>query len=127
MKIIQRESDFQKLRADGNVDSSVLSYIQNYFEQFASKTEHELSIEDVGMIVILEKCDQDIFTPEMPLPSLFRSVPEETRLIHLSTPEGKQIELIQTLFLPNNEMGIDLFGVRGEISEEINRILSKEL
>lgn len=127
MKMIQNGRDFDHLRMEGDIDTAVLSYIEDYFHQFAVQTEEGLSIQDVGMIVILEEGDRDMFCSELLLPSVFRSVPEETKLIPIQTSAGNIIEVFQSLFLPNNEMGIDLFCVKGGVSKEIQDRLMGEL
>ena len=126
MIIIRNESDFRNLRAEWRHSKVILDYIHKYFDGFAIDKNGELSIEDVGLIAILDKGDKDIFCPEMLLPSFFRSVPEETTLIRLNTSEGETTELFHALFLPNNEMGIDIFCVKDYVSVEIKNVLLKE-
>lgn len=127
MKVIQNGRDFEHLRMEGDIDTAVLSYIEDYFKQFAVRTEDGLTIQDVGMIIILEEGDRDMFCSELLLPSVFRSVPEETKLIPIRTSAGKIIEVFQSLFLPNNEMGIDLFCVKDAMSKKIQDRLIGEL
>lgn len=131
MLIIKNQCDMENVKLQSNIDPSIIAYIEEYFKNFAKEvgveTERGISIEKYGIIVILEKGDRDINTGLPSLPSMFRAVPEDVRLIEIDSGGNGTKLVYQSLILCNNEFGIDVFGMKDEVSDEIADLMDQNL
>jgi len=130
MIIIKNQTDLDRVKSQGSINSKVVEYIQQFFNSFCrevgEQTPSGLSIEKSGVIVLVESTDVD-FSKLVYLPSILNAVPEHVNIIPFTGEDGKQQEILHGLFLTNNEFGIDLIALKDELKGELAEKMEREL
>jgi hypothetical protein len=130
MIIIKNERDLENLMQRKNIDASVIQYIVQYFNFFVGEvgimSPDGLSIEKSGVIVLVEQTDHDLAGLGY-IPNLLNAIPEGVQQNMITGNDGKKRVLLHSLFLTNNEFGVDVIGLQEELSGEIKQKLESEL